>query len=144
MEINGRFWCSLPLAYHSGVPFAWYTDAVLGLGARPEPTPYRIGIRCRYMIPETRRILTLLRCRGRTQNRELSFSVLGEVLECIRQFFSPRSRYFVFTLRDPGPFRADTAFVIRKAVRLILGWLRVSDGDSCNREDPPRSFRASY
>ena len=34
MEINGRFWCSLPLAYHSGVPFAWYTDAVLGLGAR--------------------------------------------------------------------------------------------------------------
>ena len=142
MEINGRFWGSLPLAYHAGVPFAWYTYAVLGLGARPEPTPYRAGISCRYMIPETRRILTLLRQHGRTQNRELSFSLFGEVLEYIRRFFSPKSRYFVFTFRDPGPFCADMAFVIRKAVSRILGLLRRSDGEYGYRDKQRRSSRA--
>ena len=143
MEINGRFWGSLPLAYHAGVPFAWYTYAVLGLAVRPEPTPYRAGIRCRYMIPETRRILILLRRKGRTQNRELSFSVLREVFEYFRQFFSLRSRYFVFTFRDPGPFLADMAFVIRKAMRQGLGLLRMSDPGYRTREKPPRSSRAS-
>jgi predicted ATP-grasp superfamily ATP-dependent carboligase len=121
MEINGRFWGSLPLAYHAGAPFAWYTYAVLGLGIRPEPPAYRAGVRCRYMIPETQRLFTLLRRRGRTQNRALSFSVFGEGVAYMRQFFSPRSRYYVLTLRDPGPFLADMVFATRRAVRRCLG-----------------------
>jgi predicted ATP-grasp superfamily ATP-dependent carboligase len=116
MEINGRFWGSLPLAYHAGAPFAWFTYAVLGLGEKPAPSPYRVGLRCRYMIPETRRVLTLLGRRGRTQNRELSFRLWGEVAEYVRQFVSPNTRYYVFTLRDPGPFLADIAFVLWKMV----------------------------
>jgi predicted ATP-grasp superfamily ATP-dependent carboligase len=143
MEINGRFWGSLPLAYHAGVPFAWYTYAVLGLGVRPDPPPYRAGVRCRYMIPETRRVLTLVRQRGRTQNRALSFSVAGEVIEYIRQFFSPSTRYFVFTLRDPRPFFADLAFVMRNAVRRLAVLWRRSDGDPDSSENPGRSPRAS-
>ena len=125
MEINGRFWGSLPLAYHAGVPFAWYTYAVLGLGLRPDPPFYRAGIRCRYMLPETRRVLTLLRRGGRTQNREISLPVFGQVLQYFRQFFSLRSRYYVFVISDPVPFFADVAFTIRKAARLLLkGWRR--------------------
>lgn len=120
MEINGRFWGSLPLAYHAGVPFAWYTYAVLGLGTRPDPPPYRAGIKCRYMFPETRRVLTLLRRRGRTHNRELSFSVVRESSEYLRQFFSPRTRYYVFTFRDPRPFFADVMFGIRRTIRRSL------------------------
>src|SRR5438128_10242506 len=85
MEINGRFWGSLPLAYHADAPFAWYTYTVLRLGVRPDPTSYRTGIRCRYMIPETRRVLALLRRRGRTQHRVLSLSVLRQLLEYLRQ-----------------------------------------------------------
>ncbi|HEV2099402.1 MAG TPA: hypothetical protein VGR45_10815 [Stellaceae bacterium] len=119
MEINGRFWGSLPLAYHAGVPFGWYTYAVLGLGVRPDPPTYRAGLRCRYMIPETRRIMTLARRRGRTQNRALSFSVAGEFLEYLRQFLSPSSRYFVFTFADPGPFFADMQFVLRNMLRRV-------------------------
>jgi predicted ATP-grasp superfamily ATP-dependent carboligase len=119
MEVNGRFWGSLPLAYHAGVPFAWFTYAVLGLGIRPDPPTYRPGLRCRYMIPETRRLLTLIRHRGRTQNRALSFSVAGEVIEYLRQFLSPSSRYFVFTFADPGPFFADLRFVLRNVLRRL-------------------------
>jgi predicted ATP-grasp superfamily ATP-dependent carboligase len=133
MEVNGRFWGSLPLAYHAGVPFAWYTYAVLGLGVRPDPPPYRAGVRCRYMIPETRRLLTLMRQRGRTQNRALSFSVVGEVIEYFRQFFSPSSRYFVFTFRDPRPFFADMGFAVRNAGRRVAALWHPSDGDQPHR-----------
>ncbi len=133
MEVNGRFWGSLPLAYHAGVPFAWYTYAVLGLGVRPDPPPYRAGVRCRYMIPETRRLLTLMHQRGRTQNRALSFSVVGEVIEYVRQFFSPSSRYFVFTFRDPRPFFADMCFAVRNAIRRIAMLWRGSDGGQRNQ-----------
>ena len=143
MEVNGRFWGSLPLAYHAGVPFGWYTYAVLGLGMRPDPPPYRAGLKCRYMIPETRRVLTLVRQRGRTQNRALSFSVVGEVTEYIRQFCSPSSRYFVFTFHDPGPFFADMSFVIRNAVRRIALLWRRSDGGHPNPEKPRQSPCAS-
>ena len=104
MEINGRFWGSLPLAYHAGVPFAWYTYAVLGLGIRPSPPRYRARIRCRYMITETRRILTLLRCRGRLKSGEVAF-VPGEIYEYVRQFlvrgadttYSPFATQFLFS-----------------------------------------------
>jgi predicted ATP-grasp superfamily ATP-dependent carboligase len=120
MEINGRFWGSLPLAYHAGVPFAWYTYAILGLGVRPDPPRYRAGIRCRYMVPETRRVLTLLRRRGRTQNRELSISVTRQVFGYFAQFLSPNSRYYVLILRDPAPFIADMVFMVRRVVRRFL------------------------
>jgi predicted ATP-grasp superfamily ATP-dependent carboligase len=144
MEVNGRFWGSLPLAYHAGVPFAWYTYAVLGLGVRPDPPPYHAGVRCRYMIPETRRLLTLMRQRGRTQNRALSFSVIGEAIEYIRQFFSPSSRYFVFTFRDPRPFFADIGFAIRNAVRRIVMLWRRSDGGQHDRPaEAPEGSRPS-
>ena len=85
------------------------------------------------MIPETRRLLTLMRQRGRTQKPALSFSVVGEVIEYVRQFFSPGSRYFVFTFRDPRPFFADMGFAIRNAVRRIAVLWRRSDRGHHNR-----------
>jgi predicted ATP-grasp superfamily ATP-dependent carboligase len=117
MEINGRFWGSLPLAYHAGAPFAWYTYAVLGLGIIPTPPRYRPGIRCRYMIPEARRVLTLLKRRGRLFDGQRAISVSREILEFVRQFFSPKSRYYVLTLRDPCPFIADLLFAVFRMFR---------------------------
>ncbi|MBV9480427.1 MAG: carboxylate--amine ligase [Acidobacteria bacterium] len=119
MEINGRFWGSLPLAYRAGAPFAWYTYAVLGLGMRPDPPRYRPFIRCRYMMPETRRILAVIQCRGQLKNREF-MSVTGEIFAYALQFFSPRSRYYVLTLRDPVPFLADIVFATRRVWRRFI------------------------
>jgi hypothetical protein len=77
------------------------------------------------MVPETRRVLTLLLSGGRTQNRDLSFSVLAEIGRYIGQSFSPRSRYYVFTLGDPRPFLKDLTHVIREAVRrCLVSWHR--------------------
>jgi hypothetical protein len=41
-------------------------------------------------------LLNLLRSRGRLKNHEVA-SVSGEICEYFRQFFSPRSRYYVST-----------------------------------------------
>jgi hypothetical protein len=71
------------------------------------------------MMPETRRIMTLQRCRGRLNDREVA-SVFGEIWEYFRQFFSPKSRYYVLTFRDPAPFFADMIFAVERVWCLYL------------------------
>jgi len=116
MEVNGRFWGSLPLAYHSGAHFGWLTYAVQGLGDRPHPAPYRAGLTCRYMIPETRRIITLLFRRSSIQNRNFDARPLRALAQYVISFFRLSTRYYVFTWRDPGPFFADMAFLVLKLI----------------------------
>jgi predicted ATP-grasp superfamily ATP-dependent carboligase len=106
MEINGRFWGSLPLAYHAGVQFAWGTYCALGLERRPETGPYRAGLRCRYMIPEIRRLLTVV-LRRRTLNDPRHRGPLREVLSFLADFLRFPTSYYVFSWRDPRPFLAD-------------------------------------
>jgi predicted ATP-grasp superfamily ATP-dependent carboligase len=117
MEINGRFWGSLPLAYYAGAPFAWGTYCALGLGSSPAFGPYRAGLQCRYMIPETKRLLTILFRRGDIKDRNVTFSAAAETWKYVSAFFNPRSYYYVFALTDPMPFFADTWFVLRQALQ---------------------------
>jgi predicted ATP-grasp superfamily ATP-dependent carboligase len=120
VEVNGRFWGSLPLAYHAGAYFAWTTYAALGLGVEPQIAPYKEGVRCRYMIPETRRLLTILFRPHAIQNKQLRFNKRRELLSYLFDFFYPHTRYYVFTWRDPWPCFRDCGFVIRKTFDAIL------------------------
>ena len=47
MEINGRFWGSLPLAYNSGANFPSWLYDVLVLNRRPEIGTYKVDFYCR-------------------------------------------------------------------------------------------------
>jgi len=107
MEINGRFWGSLPLAFYSGAPFALYTYAVLGNGDVPPPAHPHAGLRCRFGIPETKRLLRILFQRDRIPDPTLHFNPWVEIFSYIAGFFDPRMRYFVWSWRDPLPFFAD-------------------------------------
>jgi predicted ATP-grasp superfamily ATP-dependent carboligase len=120
MEINGRFWGSLPLAFHAGAPFGLATYHALGLD-RPLPSPpaYRAGVRCRFMIAETRRLLRILFARRSIPDRSLRISKTGALGSYLKGFVDG-SRYYVFSWRDPLPFLADMAFVLRRA---SLSWL---------------------
>ena len=89
-------------------------------GRRLGQPAYRSGLRCRYMIPETKRIVRLIRSRGRTPNRGLRFNVGSELWKYVLQFLSPRSRYYVFSLRDPMPFLHDITGVLRDRGRRAL------------------------
>ncbi|NVM74434.1 peptidoglycan/LPS O-acetylase OafA/YrhL/predicted ATP-grasp superfamily ATP-dependent carboligase [Duganella sp. SG902] len=103
MEVNGRFWGSLPLACQSGAHFPWYCYQAYGLGREVAATPYAANVRCRYMTAETKRLLRVLSW------RELA----GYLLEFVR----PRSGYFVFDWRDPMPLWRDLRHSVLQRVR---------------------------
>jgi predicted ATP-grasp superfamily ATP-dependent carboligase len=115
MEINGRFWGSLPLASRSGAPFAWetYRSALFG-GVEPQP---RIkSRRARYMIPETRRLAQAL-IGPRSADPYFRATPWRDLIGYVLGFFDPRMRYFVWRWSDPGPFIADIRNIMRKALR---------------------------
>ena len=118
MEVNGRFWGSLPLARHCRARFAWeaYRRAVLG-DARPAPPP-RAGRSARYMVPDTRRLLRVLLGAGAIADPTFRVRRWRELLAYVGGFLDPRGRYYVAALRDPGPLWRDALSMARKALRL--------------------------
>ncbi|QGZ40578.1 putative ATP-grasp superfamily ATP-dependent carboligase [Pseudoduganella flava] len=114
MEINGRFWGSLPLACHAGVDFPWLAYCLLGNGAAQPQPAYRAGMRCRFMIPETKRLARLLFQPGAVADRQLAFSRGRELLGYLADFLRPSMRYYLFTWSDPAPFLRDLWHVVRR------------------------------
>jgi predicted ATP-grasp superfamily ATP-dependent carboligase len=117
MEVNGRFWGSLPLAYHSGAPFAWLTAAV-GRGEIDRLPAPRTDLRCRFIIPELKRLVRIVARPQLVQDRTLRFSRLGEIAAFLYDFLRPRTRYYVFSSRDMSPFFADVWNVVRGSMRV--------------------------
>jgi predicted ATP-grasp superfamily ATP-dependent carboligase len=114
MEINGRFWGSLPLAWHAGASFPWLVYQLFGMGRAPAPVPYRAGVRCRFMAPETKRLLRVLFQPQRIADRSLAFKRLPTLIGYLADFLRPSTRYFVFSWRDPAPFFKDIRNIGRK------------------------------
>jgi predicted ATP-grasp superfamily ATP-dependent carboligase len=117
MEINGRFWGSIPLASHSGVKFGWesYRRAILGQTDSVQP-PIKPRY-ARYMIPETRRLIQLLFRRKPVPDPFFKATLLADLVSYLTGFFNPRMRYYLFQWSDPGPFLSDIKTVFMKAVR---------------------------
>ena len=112
MEVNGRFWGSIPLAWHCGAHFAWesYRCGVLGeRGTGAGPTKRR---RARYVIPDAKRTVLVLRDTALPLGKRLA--ALGRFFI---DFLDPRVRYYVWSLRDPGPFFGDMAGIVRRLLR---------------------------
>lgn len=111
MEVNGRFWGSLPLAYHCGAHFGWETWA---RAMEPErvSAPQLRSRRARYLIPDSRALVMRLRDR--------STPVVPRLWAAARfalDFLDPRVRWFVWSWRDPGPFVADLRAILAKVGR---------------------------
>ena len=107
MEINGRFWNSLPLAIASGVDFPFLLYTLARDGACPPCFEYRIGVRGRWLAGDVKHLAQVLRGRpaGWTDRYP---SRLGTVLE----FLKPGGRdlhYDDLCLSDPVPFLAPLA-----------------------------------
>jgi hypothetical protein len=115
MEVNGRFWGSLPLARHCGATFAWesYRRRVLGQ-TDPAPEP-RDDLRARYMVPETKRLVRLLLAADRIGDPFFRPRPIADLLGYLATFFDPRGRYYVFNASDPRPFLRDLGQMVRKA-----------------------------
>lgn len=117
MEINGRFWGSFPLAFHSGAGFALlsYRQA-LGLPMDGLPAP-RCDLRCRMVATELKRLVRIVLQPGQIADSIFTVQPWREICRFVVDFFRPNVRYYVWSADDPRPFFADLRNLIRSVLR---------------------------
>jgi len=92
LEVNGRWWGSLPLATASGVHFPWLYYRLLKGEKVEKVTSYETGRRCRLLLPND--LLWLAASLIKSNNR----------LKVLRDFFDFRDQDFdILSLKDPLP-----------------------------------------
>ncbi|MFT3964812.1 MAG: carboxylate--amine ligase [Sphingobium sp.] len=116
MEVNGRFWGSLPLASRAGAHFAWeqYRAAVPEAARSRPPSPYRAR-RARYAIPDTKRLVEILRspAAAAAPGQKVP-SRWREALAYGADFLNPATGYYVWDWRDPMPLFGDLIGIVRR------------------------------
>lgn len=116
MEINGRFWGSLPLACHAGASFPWLMYKLIGMKQIVEQEAYRSGVRCRFMVPETKRLIRVLFGQKEIADKKIVFRRLPELITYLMDFIRPRTCYYVFAWSDPAPFARDIIQSVSKVI----------------------------
>ncbi|MFT5720526.1 MAG: putative ATP-grasp superfamily ATP-dependent carboligase [Motiliproteus sp.] len=116
MEINGRFWGSLPLAEAAGVSFpSTLVAAAAGdlesVAARQRPYA---ELSCRYMIPDTKRLLRIVLGRKNIKDPHFSPRPFKEISKYLGGFFNINQRYYLFSRTDLGPCIKDLKNVFLK------------------------------
>lgn len=104
LEINGRFWNSLALAIHAGVDFPARLAELATGGPTQAPTPYREGVRCRWLLGDLRHLIEVWR--GPPKGFPEKFPSRWATMA---QFLRPRRGTFHdnFTWDDPLPELGD-------------------------------------
>jgi hypothetical protein len=113
MEVNGRFWNSLPLACYAGMDFPSLL-ARMGEQNDVETTlEYREGVRCRWLLGDVRHLIAVWL--GPPQGYPLPYpgrwSTLLSVLAPVAGTFHDN-----FQWRDPLPELGDWLQLIRTAI----------------------------
>ncbi len=111
MEINGRFWGSLPLAAAAGADFP---SMLLDLELDDELTPcapYRNNIYCRLLSRDLAWYEAVLR--GGTDGRIVNVPGGWEVFRELGLFFNRGHRFDVQSLRDPLPGLVDIGRLLK-------------------------------
>jgi predicted ATP-grasp superfamily ATP-dependent carboligase len=116
MEINGRFWGSLPLAEAAGMHFAADCVRAIGRGEEVVQREYP-SLRCRYLLPDTKRLLRVLFRAAAIADPAVRFSRWRAVSSYLLRFLDPGCRYFVLQLSDPRPWLVDFLNVSGKLLR---------------------------
>ena len=100
MEVNGRYWGSLPLAISAGVDFPLY-EWQLAHGQEPRiPHSYRIGLRSRWLSADIRRLSSLF-----LETPRDGFPRPSKWAESVRFFtdFAAPTRSYIWSWSDPLP-----------------------------------------
>jgi len=117
IEINGRLWGSLALAYYAGVDFPWLLFQLAQGEKIQEKFDYKLGIRCRWLFGDVSYLLSVL------FGRKIDWrpSRLKAILEFFN-FFQKDLHYDYFTKDDLKPALMNLLFfpikVFKKLCRL--------------------------
>jgi protein-tyrosine-phosphatase len=112
MEINGRFWGSLPLAVAAGADFPVMLHELMTTGHVGEYPPAREGVVCRQLSRDLDWLEHVLRRAAPPQL--VTLPTRGQVLRDSLLVFSPRHHFDVQSLRDPWPGLVDLGRIARK------------------------------
>jgi len=118
MEINGRFWNSLPLAIAAGLDFPFLLYRLATAGEIPDSFDYRTGVRCRWLLGDARHLVAVLR--GRPAGWPDDFPARLRTVREFMRFAGRDLHYDDPWLSDPLPFLAEAADL---ALRQIPGRL---------------------
>lgn len=104
LEVNGRFWNSLPLAIYSGVDFPEMLARLARDGDIDLQTGYKLGVRCRWLLGDFRYLAEVWRGAPRGYP-----GVFPSRLRSLLDFFTPvKGTYHDnFTWSDPLPELGD-------------------------------------
>jgi predicted ATP-grasp superfamily ATP-dependent carboligase len=94
MEVNGRFWGSLPTAVQAGADFPFWLYRTSFPDAPMPSSEYRVGMRARSLAGDTKWLLSTLRNGN------------GHGIEPVAEYmaaFRPSTRYFIWAWDDPAP-----------------------------------------
>jgi predicted ATP-grasp superfamily ATP-dependent carboligase len=111
LEVNGRFWGSLPLAAAAGVDFPFALYEMLITGRTTFPSGYRVGVRARNLLNDLRWFWRWLRrapgrdaeAIGWAINRRSALDVLGDLLRML----TFQDHLDSFAHDDPRPLFAE-------------------------------------
>jgi predicted ATP-grasp superfamily ATP-dependent carboligase len=118
IEINGRFWGSLPLALAAGADFPWALVELHTRGSVNEPPPYRRGVTCRNIAMDWPWLWRNLRADRR--DPELATVGLGTLCGELLRAVTFRDHYDSFARDDRGPFWAELRAVSHDLGRILM------------------------
>ena len=117
MEINGRFWGSLPLAVAAGADFPVMLYELMTTGNVTERASARPGVVCRQLARDIDWLEHVLR--RAAPPGLVRFPSASQVLRDWALVFSPRHHFDVQSWRDPWPGLVDLGRILRHQGRRI-------------------------
>jgi len=112
LEVNGRFWNSLPLACYAGADFP---AAVAEIAERGDCAPmldYKVGVRCRWLLGDFRHLLAVWR--GTPAGYPEKFP--GRLVTLLKVLTPvPGTYHDNFQLMDPLPELGDWLSIVQRA-----------------------------
>jgi predicted ATP-grasp superfamily ATP-dependent carboligase len=111
LEINGRFWHSLPLACYAGVDFPGLLAKMAECGDVDPPPAYKVGVQCRWFVGDFRHLIEVWK--GRPPGYPGKFprrlpTLLAELTPKLGRFHDN------FVWRDPLPELGDWIHLIQQ------------------------------
>ena len=114
MEVNGRFWNSLPLACYAGVDFPALLARMAEADDVEPVTHYRTGVRCRWLLGDFRHLLEVWR--GAPSGYPKPYPArLGTLLAVMTPV--PGTFHDNFQWRDPLPELGDWLSLLQRAMQ---------------------------
>jgi len=106
MEINGRFWGTVLLAPAAGLDLPYlYWKMLNAADIHSEETHYRIGVRGRYLVGDTKSLLLCLKGRPKRWAGEFP-GRWSAIKSYVSSFFDEQTQELILTREDPYPFLA--------------------------------------